>query len=96
MVNCIIYSEGLCVLKYNSQIGSTHMTHRKPITEIGVIEEMRQLLQRSEQGSRQLLLSSWAPQGVRAEGSYRQKLGLGVVCVQDRRLVSEVGGLSFD
>lgn len=34
------------------------------------------LLQSTEQGARQLLLSSWAPWGVRGEGFYRLKLEL--------------------
>lgn len=51
------------------------MMCRKAITVTGV-QESRCLLQSTGQGARQLLLYSWAPKGLKDEGSSRLELGL--------------------
>lgn len=48
---------------------------RRPITDNGVVEGSRCLLQSTEQGSGQRLLNSLVPQGTGGEGSYSLKAG---------------------
>lgn len=68
-------------LQCNIQTGSPHLTHRKPIIDIQVVEETGYLLQITEQGAEQLTLNFQTPQGVKSEGSYRLKFEMRCVCV---------------
>lgn len=59
----------LCVAKFMLLNNTSNLlealcrtSQRKPVTDIGVLEECRYLLETTEQGVGQLLVNSWAPE----------------------------------